>query len=82
MKRTAIALALLLPATAVLASDDAPVSAELEAQVAAILTAEGYELISLEMEDSGYEAEATRDGTEFEIALDENLAILSVEEDD
>ncbi|MGI3186880.1 PepSY domain-containing protein [Nioella aestuarii] len=82
MKRSAIALALLLPATAVFASGDAAVSADVEAQITALLTAEGYEVRSIEMEDGQYEAYAMRDGARFEIYLDDSLTIVRVAEDD
>ena len=82
MKRSAIALALLLPATAVFASGDDAVSADIEAQITALLTADGYEVRSIQMEDGNYEAYAMRDGARFEVYLDESLTILRVEEDD
>ena len=83
MKSTAIAatLALLLPASAVLASDSGPVSDEVQAQITALLTEQGYELRSIEIEDGEYEAYALRDGVRFEIYLDDSLTILRVEED-
>lgn len=82
MKRTAIALALLLPATAVLASGNSAVSAEIESQITTMLIEQGYEVRSIEMEDGDYEAYALRDGARFEIYLDDSLTILRVEADD
>jgi hypothetical protein len=82
MKRTAISLALLLPATAVFASGDSAVSAEIESQITTMLTEQGYEVRSIEMEDGDYEAYALRDGARFEIYLDDSLTILRVEADD
>lgn len=81
MKRTAIALALLLPATAVFASGS-PVAQDVQDQITALLTADGYEVRSIQMEDGNYEAYAMRDGARFEVYLDESLTILRVEADD
>jgi hypothetical protein len=81
MKRTALALALLLPATAVFASGSAAITSDVQTQITALLTDQGYEVRSIQMEDGQYEAYAMRDGARFEIYLDDSLTIVRVEED-
>ena len=79
-----IALALVLAAgTAAVASgahetaDPAAVEA-----ITAQLTAEGYELREIEVEDGQYEVYALKDGTRYEIYLDSDFSILKSEIDD
>lgn len=81
MKRTALALALLLPATAVFASGSAAITSDVQTQITALLTDQGYEVRSIQMEDGQYEAYAMRGGARFEIYLDDSLTIVRVEED-
>ncbi|PWE30311.1 PepSY domain-containing protein [Pararhodobacter marinus] len=75
MKYLALAAALLLPATAALASGGA-VPAETEAQIRTLLTDQGYEVRSVQTEDGMYEAYALKDGQRFEIYLDSALNIV------
>ena len=80
MKRFAIALAMILPATAVLASGGT-VADDIQDQIRTLLTDQGYEVRSIQMEDGEYEAYAMRDGARFEIYLDDSLTIVRVAED-
>lgn len=80
-KFTVPLLALALPVSAALASGT-PADAETEAQIRALLAEQGYDVSEIELEDGQYEAEAMKDGAEFEILLDQNLAVVSVEEED
>jgi hypothetical protein len=80
-KLTALSLALLLPAAAVLASET-PVDESIASQIRAVLTAEGYEVTEIEAEDGIFEAEALKDGMEYEIVLNDALEIVSAEQDD
>jgi hypothetical protein len=81
MKRIAIALAMILPVTAALASGGA-VSEDVQAQIRTLLTDQGYEVRSVQMEDGMYEAYAMRDGLRYEIYLDDTLTIVDVNGDD
>lgn len=72
----ALALGLGLPA---MASDDERIPQETRAAITEKLTAEGYELRKLEMEDGRYEAYATKDGKRFEIYLDRDLNVTRTE---
>lgn len=80
MKRFAIALAMILPATAALASGGV-VADDVQDQIRTLLTDQGYEVRSIQMEDGAYEAYAMRDGARFEIYLDDSLTIVRVAED-
>ncbi len=75
MKYLALATALLLPATAALASGGA-VPADTEAQIRTMLTDQGYEVRSVQTEDGMYEAYALKDGQRYEIYLDTSLNIV------
>ncbi|MBN8291387.1 PepSY domain-containing protein [Rhodobacter sp. NTK016B] len=75
MKYLALAAALLLPATAALASGGA-VPADTEAQIRTMLTDQGYEVRSVQTEDGMYEAYALKDGQRYEIYLDTALNIV------
>ena len=75
MKYLALAAALLLPATAALASGGA-VPTETEAQIRTLLTDQGYEVRSVQTEDGMYEAYALKNGERFEIYLDSALNIV------
>ena len=80
MKRFAFALAMILPATAALASGGT-VSEEVQAQIRTLLTEQGYEVRSVQMEDGMYEAYAMRDGLRYEIYLDDTLTIVNINGD-
>ena len=78
-----LALALVLPLSlpvAALASDGKP-SAEVEAQIRATLTEQGYEVRKIESEDGMYEAYALKDGKKLEIYLNDKMEIIRVKED-
>ena len=75
MKNLILSLAFLLPASAALASG-APVPAETDAQIRAILTEQGYEVRSIQTEDGLFEAYALKDGQRYEIYLDAGLNIV------
>lgn len=82
MKRLALALALLLPASAAFASGDGVVSEEVQARIRALLSEQGYEVRSVQMEDGMYEAYAMRDGIRYELYIDRELNIQRSEIDD
>jgi len=82
MKRLAIALALLLPASAALASGGERIAEEVQTQLRAMLAEDGYEVRSIQREDGMYEAYALRDGTRYEIYIDRDLTIVRTEMDD
>jgi hypothetical protein len=77
-KLTAAAL-LTLAAGAAFASDDvAPAKA---AEITALLTAQGYEVRSVQMEDGLYEAYAIKDGEKLEIYLNDAMEIVETKKD-
>lgn len=55
-----------------------PVSDEVKAQASAALTALGYEVRSVQMEDGMIEAYAIKDGKAFEVYLDADMNIIEV----
>lgn len=73
-----LATTLALPA---LASDTLKLDAETESQIRATLTADGYEVRKIEIEDGLYEAYAMKDGHKYEVYLDAALKVVKVEED-
>ncbi|WP_027259258.1 PepSY domain-containing protein [Leisingera aquimarina] len=75
-----LALALTLPAAAALASGTA-VSSETEAKLQELLTGQGYEVTEIEAENGMFEAEATKDGKEYEFTLNDRLEIVKIDED-
>lgn len=85
MKKTLAALvlglALVQPTASALASDYKQISAETEARVREVLTAQGYEVARIKMEDGYYEAYARKDGKKLEVYLDESMNIVRVKND-
>ncbi|UWQ77675.1 PepSY domain-containing protein [Leisingera sp. S132] len=75
-----IALALTLPAAAALASETA-ISADAETKIRSVLTSQGFEVTEVEAEDGMFEAEATKDGKEYEFYLNDQFEVVKVEED-
>ncbi len=51
-------------------------------EIKAELTAQGYEVRKVEIEDGLYEAYALKDGQRFEIYLDADLNVVKTEADD
>ncbi|MDE4133302.1 PepSY domain-containing protein [Phaeobacter sp. QD34_3] len=74
-----LALTLMIPVAA-LASDGKP-SAEVEAQIRATLTEQGYEVRKIETEDGLYEAYAIKDGKKLEIYMNDKMEIIRIKED-
>ncbi|MDE4172798.1 PepSY domain-containing protein [Phaeobacter sp. PT47_59] len=74
-----LALTLMIPVAA-LASDGKP-SAEVEAQIRATLTEQGYEVRKIETEDGLYEAYALKDGKKLEIYMNDKMEIIRIKED-
>lgn len=81
LKRSAqvLTLAILLPVAA-MASGGKP-SAEVEAQIRATLTEQGYEVRKIEKEDGLFEAYALKDGKKLEIYLNDKMEIIRIKED-
>ena len=63
------------------AASAAGVDADVEAQVRQMLTEQGYDVRSVQMEDGMIEVYATKDGARLEIYLDDNLNIVETKED-
>lgn len=80
--KTAIVSALLLvPASAAFASSEA-VSAEQEAKIRTTLTAQGYEVRKIKMEDGMFEAYAIKDGKKVELYLDHDMKTVKTKAED
>lgn len=82
MKRIlALALALAVPVSA-FASSDAALTAERVAEITNKLTAEGYEVRKIDMEDGMIEAYVLKNGQRYELYLDAALNVVSTKIDD
>lgn len=68
--------AFLALATPLLAESEGTVDAATEAKVKAELTAQGYDVRRVAMEDGMIEVYAIKDGKTFELYLDETLKIV------
>lgn len=78
MKSLILALALCLPASFALASgDDLPLTAAVQTQITEHLTAQGYEVRQIKVEDGYYEAYVIRDGQRAELYLDAEMNIVT-----
>jgi len=85
MNRIAIAVlaaSLSLSAAGALASDHGRVDAQAEQRIREQLTAQGYDVRKIKMEDGGYEAYAIKDGKRREIYLNEKFEIIRDKVDD
>ncbi|MFN4141765.1 PepSY domain-containing protein [Aestuariivirga sp.] len=77
--RLSLAMALLLPASAALA--EAVLTPETEQKVRDTLTAQGYEVAKVKIEDGLFEAYAKKEGEKLEIFLNEKMEIVKTEKD-
>lgn len=75
-KFSLIAAAFLALATPALAESEAALDAATEARVRAEMTAQGYEVRSVGMEDGMIEVYAVKDGKTYELYLDAALKIV------
>ena len=83
MIKTSLAALILSASTLpVLASSDAEISAEAQAKISAVLLAMGYTPQEIEAEDDMFEAEATKEGQDYEITLNAEFQIVDVELND
>lgn len=79
---TALALAAVLPMTAIASSDDEVPEAD-RAAISDSLKAQGYEIRKMEREDGAIEVYAVRDGKRYELYLDpDTREIIRVKEED
>ena len=78
----ALALAICAGGIASASDDDGKLDMTKADQIKTQLTAEGYEVRKVEMEDGLYEAYAMKDGAHYEIYLDSELNIVKSERDD
>lgn len=76
----AVALITALGASAAFASSKVP--AETRTQVTEKLTAEGYDVRKVKMEDGMIEAYVVKDGQKLELYLDSNLNVVRTKTDD
>ncbi|MBO6882497.1 MAG: PepSY domain-containing protein [Marivita sp.] len=77
----ALALALALPVSA-FASSDAALTTERVTEITNKLTAEGYEVRKIDMEDGMIEAYVLKNGQRYELYLDAALNVVSTKIDD
>ena len=82
MKHLLLAAALSLPATFAAASNDGMISEDVQAQIRATLTQQGYEVRQIEMEDGMIEVYALKDGQRFELYLNDAYNIVRTKIDD
>ena len=78
----ALALAIFAAGIALASDGDGKLDMAKAEQIKTQLTAEGYEVRKVEMEDGMYEAYAMKDGERYEIYLDSDLNIVKSERDD
>ncbi|QFT92785.1 hypothetical protein FIU86_08010 [Roseovarius sp. THAF9] len=78
----ALALVIFAGGIASASDDDGKLDMAKADQIKTQLTAEGYEVRKVEMEDGMYEAYAMKDGERYEIYLDSDLNIVKSERDD
>lgn len=78
----AVSLALgSMPALAA-GSDTLQLTDAVKAQITAQLTADGYQVGKIKIEDGAYEAYARKDGKRLEVLLDANLKVIGVKDGD
>jgi len=63
------------------ASDDLPLNDAVKAEIVATLSAQGYEVGKIKIEDGLYEAYAKKDGERFEVFLDTEMKVIRIKED-
>lgn len=74
--KSLVLAAMMLSASATLALASSGVDAAKDAQIRADLTAQGYDVRKIKMENGMIEVYALKDGVKFELYLDENLKIV------
>lgn len=79
-----IALALAIAAGSLAHATESSVSLDTVTsdKIKTMLTADGYEIRKIEVEDGMYEAYALKDGNRYEIYLNADLEIVKTEQDD
>lgn len=78
----ALALALFMPVSAFASSDSSSLTAERKTEITNKLTAEGYEVRKIDMEDGMIEAYVLKDGQRLELYLDAALNVVQSKIDD
>jgi len=74
----AVSLSLLLPAAA---HAEVKLTPEVEQQIKDTLTAQGYEVGKIKIEDGMYEAYAKKEGKKYEVFMNEKLEIVKTKDD-
>jgi hypothetical protein len=74
----AVSIALLMPAVAFA---EVMLTPEVELQIKDTLSAQGYEVGKIKIEDGMYEAYAKKDGKKYEVFLNEKLEIVKTKDD-
>lgn len=78
----ALALALALPVSAYASSSDGAMTAERKTEITNKLTADGYEVRKIDVEDGMIEAYVLKDGQRIELYLDTALNVVRTKVDD
>lgn len=73
-----IALSLLSP---MVAFAEVKLTPQVQEQIKALLTAQGYEVGKIKIEDGMYEAYAKKDGKKYEVFLNDKLEIVKTKDD-
>lgn len=68
--------------TAVLAAGPVELTDENTGHIREMLTAQGYEVAKIKIEDGLYEAYARKDGQKYEVFLDADFGVVRTELDD
>lgn len=75
------ALATLIAAPVLASGDDLVLDDAVKARITEQLSAQGYEVGKIKIEDGEYEAYVRKDGHKYEVFLDANLAVTRTVED-
>lgn len=82
IRKTIMTALLVLTSTAAFATDTVELTDENTAHIRELLTAQGYEVAKIKLEDGMYEAYARKDGEKYEVFLDGAFGIVRTELDD
>lgn len=81
IKTAACVLATAIAVPLVALASDTSIDPKFEAQIRETLTAQGFEVRKIEIEDELFEAYALKDGQKYEVYMNADLEIMKIEED-
>lgn len=82
MKALLLATALATAASGAFAASRADLTDARKAEITELLTAQGYEVRQIQIEDGMYEVYAIKDGGRYEVYLADDLTVLRTKMDD